>query len=105
MKDILARFGLEELPCRLDVLYGPPLVTRYNWPDMRVPTSGRYDPCHHELGRRIFVSDNMMSLTLSGLALTDQDVQNLPGSLGKNLDTLGVVINEITDSGPTALLT
>ena len=83
MKDILTRFGLEELPCRLDVLDGPHSVTWYQWPDRRVPTSSRWDPCHHELFRWRVVSDNMMSLTLSGLALTDQDIQNLPGSLGK----------------------
>ena len=51
MKDILNRFGCEELPCRLGVLDDPLLETRYTWPDRRVPTSCWWDPCQHELGR------------------------------------------------------
>ena len=45
------------------------------------------------------MSDNMMSLTLSKLGLTDQDVQNLPSTLGKKLDTLGIAFNKIMDLG------
>ena len=45
-----------------------------------------------------------MLSTLYRLALIDRDVQNLLGSMGKNLDTLGVPINEITDSDLTTLL-
>ena len=47
----------------------------------------------------------MASLTLSRLGLTDQDVLHLPGNLGQNLATLGVVFNELMDVGLTALLT
>ena len=47
----------------------------------------------------------MISLTLSEVGLTDQDVLNLPSSLGQKLDTLGAVFNELTDLGLAALLT
>ena len=47
----------------------------------------------------------MISLTLSGVGLTDQDVLNLPSSLGQKLDTLGAVFNELTDLGLATLLT
>ena len=50
-KDILNRVGRDELPCRLDVLDDPLSETRYTWPNRRVPTSCRWDPCQHELGR------------------------------------------------------
>ena len=47
----------------------------------------------------------MMPLTLSKLALTYQDVQNLPSTLRKTLDRLGFVFNEIMDLGLAELLT
>ena len=41
----------------------------------------------------------MISLTLIKLALTYQDVQNLPSTFGKKLDTLGIAFNKIMDLG------
>ena len=46
-----------------------------------------------------------MSWTLSGLALAYRDVQNLTGTLGQNLDTLGLTFNKIIGLGLTAFFT
>ena len=45
------------------------------------------------------------SLTLNRVGLTDQDVLNLPSTLGQNLDVLGVAFNKLTGLRLTALLT
>ena len=51
------------------------------------------------------MSSHMLSLTLSGLGLTDQDVHHLPRNLGHNLDTVGVAFSTLTDNGLDTLLT
>ena len=50
------------------------------------------------------MSSHMLSLTLSGLELTNHDVHHLPRNLGQNLDTLGVAFYALTDNGLDALL-
>ena len=74
MMDILHQFGCGELPGWLDILEGHRAETDHTWPDRRLLTSGRWDPLHHEFGRQRLKSDNMTSLTLSGVGVTNQDV-------------------------------
>ena len=86
--DVPHQFGQGGLPNWLDILDGPRADNHNEWQDGMLSTSDRWDSLHHEFGRERFVSDNMVSLTLSMLGLTDHNVLYLPGNLGQNLDTL-----------------
>ena len=51
------------------------------------------------------MSSHILSLTLGGLGLTNQDVHHVLRNVGHNLDTFGVTFNMLMDAGLDALLT
>ena len=67
--------------------------------------SGHWDPYHHYLGLRRGVPrvEHFLSLTLTCLKLTNNDVSNFPDAL-HNIYTLSVAFNQITDVGLSDLL-
>ena len=110
--NLLWDFGNNRFPARLDIVPEDYDKTQYESSgsdhshfDRRVEGSGRWDPYHHHLGLPSYAPrrENVMSLTLSRLQLTDADVSQLPDTL-PNLHTLSVAQNGLTDEGVLGLL-
>ena len=60
---------------------------------------GIWDICHHKWDRRSIIPDRLLSLRLHNLGLVHQNVAELPASLGKNVTTLSMAFNDLTDAG------
>ena len=112
IRNLLVGFGDNKSTKRLDVLPEDQNFVHYSLQgssqgnvDQRLFGTSHWDPYHHHLGlgRSVPRMDHFLSLTLSCLRLTDNNVSNFPDVL-HNLHTLPVAFNLIMDAGLLVLL-
>ena len=112
ISNLLKDFGDNKFTSRLDFLPEDRNLVHYSLQgssqgnvDQRLFGTSHWDPYHHHLGlgRSVPRMDHFLSLTLSCLRLTDNNVSNFPDVL-HNLHTLPVAFNLIMDAGLLVLL-